>query len=146
MRFADVLLMALTASRQQPGRTAMSVIGVVIASLILVFSLAAQRGINEAVVRVFSTSDEMRRIGVWPLNEPPESEIPPEEIEVAGQMSEEKRTRIRDALIEKWQREHRRYDHGITRDALRQLESIPHVVKVIPDITEQCWASLGTQE
>jgi putative ABC transport system permease protein len=146
MRFADIFWMAVTATRQQPGRTALSLIGVVAGSLILVFSLAAQRGIDEAVVRVFSASDEMRRIGVWPVNEPPESEIPPEEIEVADKMSEEKRKRIRNGLIDKWQREHRRNDGGITRERLGQLESISHVVKVIPDIVEPCWALHGIQD
>jgi putative ABC transport system permease protein len=138
--------MAICATRQQPGRTVLSLIGVVVGSLILVFSLAAQRGIEEAVLRVFSASDEMRRIEVWTSNQPPESEIPPEEVEVVGEMSEEKRTRIRKALVEKWQREHVRNDGGITRERLRELKSMPHVVKVIPDIVEPCWAILGTQE
>lgn len=146
MRFADVFWIALSAPRQQPGRTALSLIGVVVGSLMLIFSLAAQRGIKEAVHRVFSMSDEMRRIEVWPNNLPPESEIPREEIEVAGEMSEEKRTRIRQALIEKWQREHARNGGGITREQLRELESLPHVVKVVPDIVEPCWATLGSQE
>ena len=108
MRFADVFWMASSATRQQPGRTILSVIGVVVGSLMLVNSLAAQRGIKEAVLRVFSASDEMRRIEVWPGNQTPECEIPPKEIEVAGEMTAEKRARIRKALIDKWQREHAR--------------------------------------
>jgi putative ABC transport system permease protein len=146
MRFADVFWMAISATRQQPGRTALSLIGVVVGTLMLVFSLAAQRGIEEAVLRVFSASDEMRRIEVWPDNLPPESEIPPQEVEVVGEMSDEKRTRIRKALIEKWKQEHARNDGGITRERLRELASMRHVVKVIPDIQEPCWAILGTQE
>jgi putative ABC transport system permease protein len=146
MRFADVFWMASSATRQQPGRTILSVIGVVVGSLMLVNSLAAQRGIKEAVLRVFSASDEMRRIEVWPGNQTPESEIPTKEIEVAGEMTAEKRARIRKALIDKWQREHARNNGGITRERLRELESLPHVVKVIPDIVEPCWATLGRQE
>jgi putative ABC transport system permease protein len=146
MRLADVFWMAVSATRQQPGRTLLSLIGVVVGSLILVFSLAAQRGIKDAVVRVFSDSDEMRRIEVWATNQPPESEVPPEEVKVAGQMSDEKRARIRKALVEKWQRENVRNDGGITRKRLGELASIPDVVQVIPDIVEPCWALLGSQE
>ena len=142
MRFADVFWMASSAIRQQPGRTILSVIGVVVGSVMLVFSLAAQRGIKEAVLRVFSESDEMRRIEIWPDNKTPESEIPPEEIEVAGEMPAEKRARIRKALIEKWQQDHYQSSVGITRERLRELESMPHVAKVIPDIVEPCAANV----
>jgi putative ABC transport system permease protein len=146
MRFADIFWLASSATRQQPGRTILSVIGVVVGSLMLVFSLAAQRGIKEAVLRVFSESDEMRRIEIWPENKTPESEIPPKEIEVVGKISADKRARIRKALIEKWQQEHYQSTVGITREKLRELESMPHVAKVIPEIVEPCWAVLGTQE
>jgi putative ABC transport system permease protein len=146
MRFADIFSMAISATRQQPGRTALSLIGVVVGSLILVFSLAAQRGIKEAVRRVFSESDEMRRIEAWPDNQIPEREIPPQEVQVKGQVPDDKRARIRKALVQKWQREHFRNDGGITPVRLRQLESMPHVAKVIPDIQEPCWALLGDQQ
>ena len=88
MRLRDVIGTAVSGMWRQRGRTVLNVVGVVVGSLIMIVSLAAHRGINEAVTRVFSASDEMRRIMVFP-NYATEAEIPPEEIEVVGEMSGE---------------------------------------------------------
>ena len=72
MKFHDVLSTALLMLRRQKTRTAISLVGVVIGSLMLLFSLASRRGIQDAVARVFSMNKEMRQIEVssrWGVDE-----------------------------------------------------------------------------
>jgi putative ABC transport system permease protein len=138
--------MALTSLWQQPGRTLLTLVGVIIGSLILLFSLAARRGVQEAVVRVFSQSDELRRIEIWPTNYPPDDEIPRAELEPQGQMSPAKRERIRRMLVRHWQQEHQRERRGITRERLTELESMDHVAHVVPEVFGFGWSILGERE
>ena len=146
MRAADIVSMALVSLWQQRGRTLLTLIGVVIGSLILLFSLAARRGVKEAVVRVFSQGDELRRIEIFPNYYPPEEEIPREALEPQGPLDPAKRERIRRMLARQWQREHQRERRGITRERLIELESIDHVAQVVPEVFGSGWSVLGERE
>jgi putative ABC transport system permease protein len=146
MRPADIASLALVSLWQQRGRTLLTLVGVVIGSLILLFSLAARRGVQEAVVRVFSQGDELRRIEIWPSYYPSEDEIPRDEIEPQGQMSPAKRERIRKMLVRQWQQDHQRERRGITRERLTELESMDHVAQVVPDVFQFGWSVLGERE
>jgi putative ABC transport system permease protein len=146
MRFADIVGMALASLWQQKGRTLLTLVGVVVGSLILLFSLAARRGVQEAVVRVFSASDELRRIEIFPQYYTPEEKVPPDEVEPQGEMSASKRVRIRKMLVRKWQQEHQSERTGITRQRLDELNATPHVAQVVPEVSAFGWAVLGESE
>jgi len=138
MRFYDAVAMALLAIRRQKSRMALSLIGVVIGSLMLLFSLASRSGVQDAVARVFSMSKEMRRIEVhrkWGYDE---DDIPEEELKVDGDFDEAMRSRIRKMLAAQWQDE-RRDEYGgervgLTRERIEKIEAIEHVQSVRPDV------------
>lgn len=132
MRFHDLVSMALLMIRQQKTRTALSLIGVVIGSLMLLFSLASRRGVQDAVARVFSMSKQMRQIEVWSRWGVDEAEIPEEELEVAGEVDEAMRSRIRGMLVRRWQNEHGGERVGLTRERIEKIEAIEHVESVHP--------------
>jgi len=134
MRFRDVVSMAMLAIRRQKARAAMSLIGVVIGSTMLLFSLSARGGVQDAVSRVFSMSKEMRQIHVSPQWGFDEEDIPEEELKVEGEMNHAMRSRIRKMLARQWQSEHRREQVGLPRERIEQLEAIEHVQKVQPDV------------
>jgi putative ABC transport system permease protein len=146
MRPADIAAMALASLWQQRGRTLLTLVGVIVGCLILLFSLAARSGVQQAVVRVFSRSDELRRIEIWPSYYPPKEEAPLKEVEPQGQMSPAKRERIRRLLIRQWQHEHQREWRGITAERLTELESIHHVAQVEPEVLGSGWTVLGERE
>ncbi len=133
MRFHDVVAMALLMIRQQKTRTALSLIGVVIGSLMLLFSLASRRGVQDAVARVFSMSKEMRQIEVYTSWDFAEQEVPEEELEVHGEVDEAMRLRIREMLFRRWQFKHAGERVGLTRERIESIESLQHVQSVHPD-------------
>jgi putative ABC transport system permease protein len=146
MTLVDVVCMALVTLWQQRGRTLLTLVGVVVGSLILLFSLAARRGVQEAVVRVFSESDELRHIEIWPQYNAPEDEVPLEAVKPQGEMSAARRKRIRKMLIRQWQQDHQRERTGITRERLNELIALPHVGQVIPEASAYGWAVHGNSE
>lgn len=140
MRYHDVVSMALLMIRQQKTRTALSLVGVVIGSLLLLFSLASRRGVQDAVARVFSMSKEMRQIQVWSRWGVDEEDIPEEELKVDGEMDEAMRSRIREMLVRRWQNEHGGERVGLTRERIERIEAIKHVESVHPDA--QVWVDI----
>jgi len=132
--------MALLMIRQQKTRTVLSLIGVVIGSLLLLFSLASRRGVQDAVARVFSMSKEMRQIQVWSRWGVDREDIPEEELKVDGEMDEAMRSRIREMLVRRWQNEHGGERVGLTRERIERIEAIEHVESVHPDA--EVWVEL----
>jgi len=132
MRFHDMVSMALLTIRRQKTRTALSLIGVVIGSLMLLFSLAARSGVQDAVERVFSMSDRMRQIGVFSDWGSDEEEIPEEELEVDGDLDETMRLRIREMLERRWKQKHRGARVGLTPERIEKIEAFEHVKRVHP--------------
>ncbi|MCI0456095.1 MAG: hypothetical protein L0Z62_03835, partial [Gemmataceae bacterium] len=64
MRFRDILALALSALSQQKLRTALTTLGVVFGSVVLVISLSVRHGVNETVLREYSKFGELRWIDV----------------------------------------------------------------------------------
>lgn len=149
MRWDDIFRTAWLTIRQQRGRTALSLVGVVIGSLILIFSLAAQSSVSDAVMRVFSMGDQLRRISISQGygGQVDEEDIPAEEIEVKGKMSAEKRRRIRQMLISQWQGANQRERTIITQERLDEIRSLDHVAKIIPNVQDNRFSFfLDTEE
>ena len=129
MRFQD-LLTAWLAIRQQKTRTALSLVGIVVGSILLLFGLAARRGVQDAVARVFSMNERMRIISTYPNWEFDEREIPPEELEVDGVLDEAMRSRIRAMLVHQWERGTEMVQ--LTQERIEKIEALRHVRRVHP--------------
>src|SRR5262249_30829256 len=98
VRFADILGLSLAALYQQKLRTLLTTLGVVGGSFVLVFSLSMGRGVQETIVREYSRYAGLRQIDVHPPYELPRAEDAEEKVEVQGEMSAEKRQRLRQEI------------------------------------------------
>src|SRR5262245_16102666 len=134
MRTADLLRMAVAALWQQKTRTVLTTIGVTLGAVMLTFSLSIGQGVQDALNRQFRAHDDLRRIQVYGGRGARDRDltgIPPEAIEVKGQMSPEKRARIRDHLIQRWRDMNgRRVPIPLNRDTIDRLMHIEHVARV----------------
>ncbi len=146
MNFYDIVSMALLAIRRQKTRAALSLIGVVIGSLMLLFALASRRGVQDAVTRVFSMSKQMRQIEVHQNWMPKEVEIPEEKLEVDGDLDEDFRARIRQLLIHHWQFEQGSEIVSLTRERIAKIEALAHVQSVHPQMSANVTLIQGQNE
>lgn len=146
MKFQDIVSLSLLAIRRQKTRTALSLIGVVIGSLMLLFALASRSGVQEAIMRVFSMSKQLRQIHVsqnWSIDE---NKIPEAELKIDDELDEAMRARIRQMLIRHWQFEHRTESIGLTRERINEIEAFAHVETVHPQIYSYVSLVQGEQE
>jgi len=137
MRFADLVRLALGALTQQKLRTTLGVAGVIISSCLLATSLAVGEGVRAAVERRFSFEERLRRVEVYPSYSAEEADIPAEALRIEGEVSDEKRERLRQAIVLRWPREHNRPRVVIDQPRLSQIEALPHVQRVVPSIYER---------
>jgi len=145
MRFSDLLGLSFRGLFEQKLRTALTLTGVVIATVLIMLSLSAGEGMQAEVARQFSFGDRLRQIEVYPGQGTAESQIPKEKLDVEGSLSDEKRERIKQALIRQWNRSHYRPKVPLNGDMLRKLERLPHVAAVEPDVSQSCTLLLGEQ-
>lgn len=136
MRFADLLALAFRGLFERKLRTFLALLGVVIASVLIILCLAASEGMHLEIARQFDMGDRLRRIRVFPGTAAPEQAIPAEKLKVVGEMSDAKRKRIRQAIIRDWNRRHFKPKIPLTSKKLRELERIPHVAAVEPNINQ----------
>lgn len=134
MRFADLLALAFRGLFERKLRTFLALLGVVIASVLIILCLAASEGMHLEIARQFDMGDRLRRIRVFAGQADPEEAIPAEKLKVVGEMSEAKRKRIKQAIIRDWNRKHFKPKIPLTSEKLRELEAIPHVAAVEPNI------------
>lgn len=135
MRFTDIVGFALSALYRQKTRTILTVLGVVIGSLVLLLSLSVGQGVREIIAAEWRRNDQLRRITVWPNFRPPEADIPEKDIQVKGEMSDERRERLRQTLIRGWQgRPKQDTAKRLTRERLRELAALDHVEAVVPQL------------
>jgi putative ABC transport system permease protein len=133
MRIRDFVSMALLTISRQKTRTALSLIGIVIGSLLLLFSLAARRGVQDAVARVFSMRREMRQISVHPRWSLDDSKAPEAELRVNGDMDDGMRSRIRAMLLRQWRMQNSTGHVALTEERIAGIAALPHVQGVYPD-------------
>ncbi len=134
MRIGDLVRLPLEALWQQKARTLLTTLGVVFGSFVLAASLSIGQGVQDTIRRLSGESDVLRTIRVTSQWRPSPSDTSSEETKIDGQMSDEKRDRLR--------RARRQYDSRfgrsgrrrlqLTLDRLAELRKIPHVVEVVP--------------
>jgi putative ABC transport system permease protein len=146
MRPADILRIALSALRQQKVRTSLTLLGVVVGTFLLAVNLSLGRGTQEEILRQLRRGQQLRQVLVWPHSEARESDIPPEDLQVEGAMSDAKRQRIRQAIVRRWQ-----FKGGqprpralLTRERVAALMKLPHVESVVPP-KQGCRVEMGTK-
>ncbi|HEV3146993.1 MAG TPA: ABC transporter permease [Gemmataceae bacterium] len=131
MRFRDLIALSYSALRQQKTRTALTTLGVLLGSCMLAISLSIGVGVKNAVRHMMRKNNELRSIHIYAAYKEPtddEAGVPPEALEVKGDMSEEKRKRIRKMLAKRWRETHSRNTPvPLTRPLIEQLARIPHV-------------------
>ncbi len=146
MRLIDIAWLALHDLRQRKLRTLLNLLGVIIGCMVLLLTTAATSGIWNAVQAIFDSSEYAREIRVRPSYyaniEPPDGAIV-----VEGEMSDERRERLREALTDRWKRDHADESHWtISLQDIEALEKIPHVKRVIPGNHLECRVNLGETE
>ena len=102
LRFADVLRLAFAALYQQKVRTILTTLGVAVGALVLLLSLSIGIGVREAVLQQIRRHDDLRKIELRSGYGKVEEHIPPGEIEVKGEMSDAKRKRLHERLVQRW--------------------------------------------
>jgi putative ABC transport system permease protein len=141
MRFADLLGLSLSALRQQKARTVLTTLGVVFGTFVLVVSLSLGQGVQRTIEREARGNVHLRKVEVWPNWQGKEADVPEEELQVKGAMSEEKRQRLRQALLERKSR----YNPAgprlpLDRKGLQALADLEHVEEVTPTVHLFGWA------
>ncbi|HJZ55458.1 MAG TPA: ABC transporter permease [Gemmataceae bacterium] len=132
MKARELVRFALGGLWRQKVRTILTLIGVTVGTCALAFSLALGFGLRAFIDNEFQGRDDFWRIHVH-LAEPPAdpATIPPEKIAVTGQMSADRRERIRQALIEKYQTTSlRKPPVLLTPDKLAAIAALPDVREV----------------
>lgn len=144
MRAADVVTLAFSALWQQRVRTLLSLLGVTVGTFSLALSLAVGRGVESAFLRQLRENDELRKIYVSRSFEADSADVPRDTLVIRGVMSEGRRTRLREAVVTRWNREHYTKPRAVlTAPQLANLAAIPHVRDVIPAFQERGRALLN---
>jgi putative ABC transport system permease protein len=133
VRFADILRFAFGALFQQKVRTFLTTLGVILGTFVLVASVSIGRGVRDKVLSLFQRNDQLRKIDVHPNYALEEADTPGPEVK--GHVSDEKRERLREALVRHRNMTRQRGPKTpLTEDKLAALETLDHVVKVTPQI------------
>jgi len=138
MRPVDLLGLALSAFRQQKGRTALTVLGVAIGTFALFVSLAIGLGVDRAILRLFRGTTALRQVNLHLQYEAAKEDMPDSETVVEGPMSAAKRERLRYAQIRSWNQRHvSRPKYKLDRSSLNRLAQLPHVERVVPVVSQR---------
>jgi putative ABC transport system permease protein len=144
VRPGDLVKLGLSALWRQKSRTALTTLGVVIGSLLLILSLAISQGVKKAIADEFARFDQLRKVIVYPSTQAKAKAVPKEDLEVKGNISEEKRARLREAILRRYRPSGPALPRQrLTREKVKELEELPHVLEVVPVITRPAWVSLG---
>ena len=146
MRKSDLIRSALGGLWRQKARTSLTLLGVAVGSCALAFSLSLGLGLRALIDNEFKSRDDFWWVTVFPANRGQtlidEKDIPPEKIEVKGEMPEDRRDRIRQRLIG----EYRQYNRPkeiklITAERVAYLKALPDVeeVRVFRVSSGQVW-------
>jgi putative ABC transport system permease protein len=142
---ADLVKLALWALWQQKLRSTLTTLGVVFGTFVLVASLSVRSGVRERVIQEHARFRELREVHVFPRAQA-EEQPSKEDLEPRGDMSDEKRQRLREEIKRKWQWTHPgKAQVRLNQERVADLRAIPHVRSVRPQLNVQCRGVLGNQ-
>jgi len=135
MRSIDLIASALGGLWRQKARTSLTLLGVAVGSCALAFSLSLGLGLRALIDNEFRSRDDFWWVTVFPANRGQtlidEKDIPPDKIAVNGEMSDERRERIRQRLIGEYRRLNRPKEIKlITAERVELLKALPDVEEV----------------
>lgn len=132
MGMRQLLAFALGGLWRQKVRTTLTLVGVMVGTCALAFSLALGLGLREFIETEFKGREDFWRITVHVEEPPPDpSTVPEKEIAVRGNMSDERKARIREALLERYQATRApRLPAPLTPEKLRAIAALPDVAEV----------------
>jgi putative ABC transport system permease protein len=129
----DLAAFALSGLAQQKVRTALTMLGVIIGTFVLVMSISIGRGVLDKVMADFRRYDQLRKVHVHPSYKRDASDIPADKLRVEGAMSDAKRERLREAIVRRWQRKNVRGPRvPLTPEMVKALAAIEHVESAVP--------------
>jgi putative ABC transport system permease protein len=132
MRLRELTSFALGALWRQKVRTALTLVGVMVGTCALAFSLALGFGLRAFIENEFKGREDFWRVVVH-VAEPPADpkDVPPEKVAVKGDMSEARRERIREALAERYLAGRpRKGPVALTPDKIKAIAALPDVAEV----------------
>ena len=139
MRLSDIAAMALGNLWQRKLRSALNLLGIVIGCTVLLLTAAAASGVEKAVYALFDSSEFARQVQVRPDRYSSIPDPPDGKIVVEGEMSDERRERIRKALVQRWKNDQSTaVDWRITHDQVGEMKQIAHVTEVVPNSSVGC--------
>ncbi len=140
MRLGQLARFVGGALLRQKGRTLLTLVGVAVGATSLAFTLSLGLGLRAMIDREFEGRASFWEVTVLPASRgtpTPEGDIPAERIAVPPGVTGERRQRLRQSLVRKYQQSHPRTPpKPLTAADLDAFGATPDVVGV--------WASLGT--
>lgn len=135
MRSVDLIASAVGGLWRQKARTALTLLGVAVGGCALAFSLSLGIGLRGMIDREFKSRPSFWQVHVHIAPQGaavPEDEIPPEKVAVEGEMSEQRRGRLRARKVQEYQNTHpRRPPVPLTPDKVAELAAVPDVAEVV---------------
>lgn len=132
MGIRELFRFALGGLWRQKVRTGLTLVGVTVGTCALAFSLALGLGLRTFIDNEFKGREDFWRIHVRagePAGEP--ADLPPEKVAVHGNMSEERKARIREALVQKYLNETvHKPPVMLTAEKLAAIAALPDVTEV----------------
>jgi putative ABC transport system permease protein len=117
---------------------------VVVGTLTLSISLSVGRGVDRAIVGLFHRDDRLRKIQVYPDYSTAAEDVPKEQREPRGTMSDEKRERIRSSLIRHYiPPKGRNARRPLTVSEVARIQELDQVQRVEPEISINGNATMG---
>ncbi|QDV22093.1 ABC transporter permease [Aureliella helgolandensis] len=146
MRARDILIMAAHNLWKRRVRSALNLMGVVVGCVVLLMTAAGVAGVKDAIHALFDASEAARQIGILP--DPNANQHPPdEEIQVVGEMSDERRERLQQRLANNWYAAHRHnLPRLLTTEQVADIERLPHVESIVPDVYVDCSVQISDSE
>ena len=136
MRTVDITAMASHNLWSRKSRTVLNLFGIVLGCVVLCMTFAGTRGVERSLRDMIDNSEDARRFMIrrgYESNEEP----PAEALIVEGDMSDDRRERIKERLKQKWLAENAERT-VLSGEQLQQLAEIPHLVEVVPESHLQC--------
>jgi len=132
MRLRELTSFALHGLWRQKVRTGLTLVGVMVGTCALAFSLALGFGLRAFIDHEFKSRDDFWRVVVTVTEPTPDpNEVPLDKSTVAGSMSDERRERLREALVDRYVSTHqKRGVVALTTERLQAIASLPDVVEV----------------
>lgn len=135
MRPPDLIRSAVGGLWRQKARTTLTLLGVAVGACALAFSLSLGIGLRGMIDREFQSRPTFWQVHVhvaYRGSAIPEADIPPDKLAVAGEMSADRRARLRARKVQEYQDTHpRRPPVPLTPAKVAELAAVPDVTEVV---------------